>query len=344
MKDGVTVSKLGIKDIAAKANVSPATVSRVFSSPHLISKKTLQKVQKVIDEAGYRPNRMGSSLRTRRSGNIVAIIPDITKPVNAGIIRAIEQVAQSNGYSVLLGDTQGLEARERHYAELVEQGQADGILLFGARLPFTLNNKKPISEQLPPIVNGNERIDSDHIVQVAVDNVAAAKMAVEHLISLGHKKIAAVTGPSDVPSSNERLLGYQQALEAAGLSFDAQLVVQADYDAITGMQAARKLLLLKDRPTAVFCFDDDTAIGVMKLYQQQGFSIPQDVSIMGFDDIQYAEFVTPALTTVHQPLEEIGKTCINLLLQQLAGQAVAPGRQFLPFELKIRGSTGPAPS
>jgi LacI family repressor for deo operon, udp, cdd, tsx, nupC, and nupG len=149
------LSKSGIKDIAARANVSPATVSRVFSSPHLVSKKTLQKVQKVIDEAGYRPNRMGSSLRTRRSGNIVAIIPDITKPVNAGIIRAIEQVAQSNGYSVLLGDTQGLEERERHYAQLVEQGQADGILLFGARLPFDVDESRPLSEQLPPIVNGN---------------------------------------------------------------------------------------------------------------------------------------------------------------------------------------------
>lgn len=338
------MSKSGIKDIAARANVSPATVSRVFSSPHLVSKKTLQKVQKVIDEAGYRPNRMGSSLRTRRSGNIVAIIPDITKPVNAGIIRAIEQVAQSNGYSVLLGDTQGLEERERHYVQLVEQGQADGILLFGARLPFDVDESRPLSEQLPPIVNGNERIDSDQLVQVSVDNVAAAKMAVNHLTALGHKRIAAVTGPMDVPSSTERLRGYRDALESAGLNFDPALVVQAGYDAITGMEAGRQLLLRKERPTAIFCFDDDTAIGVMKLYQQQGFLIPQDVSIMGFDDIHYAEFVTPALTTVHQPLEEIGKTCINLLLQQLAGKTVVPGRQFLPFELMIRGSTGPAPS
>jgi LacI family repressor for deo operon, udp, cdd, tsx, nupC, and nupG len=169
-------------------------------------------------------------------------------------------------------------------------------------------------------------------------------MAVNHLTALGHKRIAAVTGPMDVPSSTERLRGYRDALESAGLNFDPALVVQAGYDAITGMEAGRQLLLRKERPTAIFCFDDDTAIGVMKLYQQQGFLIPQDVSIMGFDDIHYAEFVTPALTTVHQPLEEIGKTCINLLLQQLAGKTVVPGRQFLPFELMIRGSTGPAPS
>ena len=130
------MATLGIKDIAALANVSPATVSRVFSSPDLVSKKTLDKVKKVVDELGYRPNRMGASLRTRKSGNIVAIIPDITKPVNAGIIRAIEQGAQSAGYSVLLGDTQGLAEREQHYAGLVSHGQADGILLFGSRIPF----------------------------------------------------------------------------------------------------------------------------------------------------------------------------------------------------------------
>lgn len=337
------MSKLGIKDIAAKANVSPATVSRVFSSPHLVSKKTLQKVQKIIDEAGYRPNRMGASLRTRRSGNIVAIIPDITKPVNAGIIRAIEQGAQSQGYSVLLGDTQGLEERERHYADLVGQGQADGILLFGDRIPFDIDPSRPLKEQIPPLVNGNERIDTDEIVQVAVDNVSASQAAIEHLLSLGHRRIAAVTGPDNVPSSNERLQGYTQALAKAGIDFDDKLLVQAEYDVETGMRAANKLLLLKDRPTAVFCFNDDMAIGVMKLLQQQGFNVPADVSVMGFDDIHYAEFVTPSLTTVHQPLEEIGKACINSLIKQLNGQEVEAGRRFLPFTLKIRDSTGPAP-
>lgn len=339
----VTLSKLGIKDIAAKAEVSPATVSRVFSSPDLVSKKTLKKVRKVIKEAGYRPNRMGSSLRTRRSGNIVAIIPDITKPVNAGIIRAIEQGAQSQGYSVLLGDTQGLEERERHYAELVGQGQADGILLFGARIPFDIDKTRPLLDQIPPMVNGNERIDSDEIVQVAVDNVSAAKAAVEHLLELGHRRIAAVTGPEDIPSSNERLAGYKLALESAGIEPDEQLVVKATYDVESGMDAAHKLLLLKKRPTAVFCFNDDMAIGVMKLLQKQGFSVPEDVSVMGFDDIHYAEFVTPSLTTVRQPLEEIGKACINILIKQLKGLDVPVGRQFLPFTLVVRDSTGPVP-
>jgi LacI family repressor for deo operon, udp, cdd, tsx, nupC, and nupG len=337
------VAILGIKDIATLANVSPATVSRVFSTPDMVSKKTLNKVKKIIDEVGYRPNRMGASLRTRKSGNIVVIIPDITNPVNAGIIRAIEQGAQTAGYSVLLGDTQGLEEREQHYASLVSHGQADGILLFCSRIPFKTDPSLPLLAQLPPMVNGNERIDSDEVVQVAVDNVAAAKTAVNYLISLGHKRIAAVTGPGNIASSNERLEGYQLALKEAGIELDNALQIEGGYIVQSGMDCANQLLLLPQRPTAIFCFNDDMAIGVMKFLQKQGFVVPDDISVMGFDDINYAQFVTPSLTTVHQPLHEIGSTCIDLLLKQLKGQTVEPGRRFLPFELKFRDSTGKAP-
>ncbi|MFT2092598.1 LacI family DNA-binding transcriptional regulator [Paraglaciecola sp. 2405UD69-4] len=337
------MAALGIKDIAALAKVSPATVSRVFSAPEMVSKKTLEKVQKVIDESGYRPNRIGASLRTRKSGNIVVIIPDITNPVNAGIIRAIEQKSHTAGYSVLLGDTQGLEVREQHYADLVNHGQADGVLLFCSRIPFKTDTHSPLMQQLPPMVNGNEKIDSDEVVQVAVDNVAAAKAAVNHLIDLGHKHIAAVTGPDDIASSNERLQGYKKALEEAQIPYDDSLCIEGGYDVESGMKCAGKLLLLRQRPTAIFCFSDDMAIGVMKFLQKQGFAVPEDISVMGFDDINYAQLVSPPLSTVHQPLEEIGGLCIELLLKQLKGEYVEPGRRFLPFELKARGSTGPAP-
>lgn len=337
------MATLGIKDIAKLANVSPATVSRVFSAPEMVSKKTLDKVKKVVDEAGYRPNRMGASLRTRKSGNIVAIIPDITKPVNAGIIRAIEQGAQSAGYSVLLGDTQGLEEREQHYADLVSHGQADGILLFGSRIPFKIDPNRPLFEQLPPMVNGNEGIDSDEIVKVTVDNEAAAKAAVDYLISLGHKRIATITGPNNVPSSKKREKGYKKSLLEAGIDYDPLLQIEGEYDVKSGVIAAQKLLLLRERPTAIFCFNDDMAIGAMQFLQQQGFKVPNDISVMGFDDINYAEYVTPSLTTIHQPLNEIGATCIKLLLDQLNGKEVVVGTQYLPFDLVIRNSTSVVP-
>ncbi|MDU0355501.1 LacI family DNA-binding transcriptional regulator [Paraglaciecola aquimarina] len=337
------MATLGIKDIAALAKVSPATVSRVFSSPDLVSEKTLHKVKKVVDELGYRPNRMGANLRTRKSGNIVAIIPDITKPVNAGIIRAIEKGAQNAGYSILLGDTQGVEKMERHYADMVTHGQADGILLFGSRLPFKVNCDQPLRQQLPPLVNGNEGIDSDEIVKVAVDNVAAAKAAVNYLVSMGHRRIAAITGPKNIPSSNKRVRGYYEALEDAGIERDDRLLVVGRYDVKSGVDCAEKLLQINERPTAVFCFNDDMAIGAMQHFQQQGLKIPDDISVMGFDDINYAEYVSPSLSTVHQPLQEIGEACINLLLKQLRGEEVPAGSRYLPYTLMIRNSTGVVP-
>lgn len=331
---------VGIKEIAARAKVSPATVSRVFSNPEMVSPKTLAKVKKIVDETGYRPNRLGASLRTRKTGNIVAIIPDITKPVNAGIIRAIENRAQSRGYSVLLGDTQGLAEREIYYAELVAMGQADGILLFSGNLPFTVSPEFSLYEQIPPLVNGNERVPTDQLVQVTVDNQAAAKDATKYLIGLGHSQIAALTGPSNIVSSNERLTGYRQALTEAGIAISDELIVEGDYSVQSGDDAVRDLMGLKHRPTAIFCFCDDMAIGAMKSLQQRGYVIPDDISVIGFDDIPYAEYVTPALTTVHQPLEEIGNACIDALLDQLKGNKPKPGVQFLPHTLKIRHSAG----
>lgn len=337
------MATLGIKDIAAKAKVSPATVSRVLSNPEQVSKKTLNKVKKIIDETGYRPNRLGASLRTRKTGNIVAIIPHITKPVNSGIIRTIENAAQSRGYSVLLGDTQGSLERERYYAQLVSMGQADGILLFSGNLPFDVDRSKPFYDQIPPLVNANECADKDNLVFVSVDNEKAAEDAVQHLLDLGHERIAALTGPHTNPSTIERLAGYKRTLEAAGIPYDENLIIEGDHELQSGEMAVAKLMILKQRPTAVFCFSDEMAIGFIHALQKQGYTIPDDISVIGFDDIRYAEYVTPALTTIHQPLEEIGAACIHALLDQLKGNPAVPTCQYLPHSLIVRQSTGPKP-
>lgn len=334
---------LGIKDIAALANVSPATVSRVLNSPELISTKTLARVQKVIDEQGYIPNRMGTSLRTKKSGNIVAVIPHITKPVNAGIIKAIEQEAQKLGYSVLLGDTQGLRERELYYGSLVRHGQADGILLFGSNLPFTLNKEQSVESQLPPMVNANEMVPNANINKIFIDNEAAAVEAMQHLFSLGHTRIAAIVGPPDVPSSQERLSGYKKALAMQGIEFDENLIIQGDYTLQSGVDTAKVVLGLKERPTAIFAFSDEMAIGILRVLYDNGFVVPDDISVIGFDDISYAEFIRPSLTTIHQPLNQIGEACANLLIKQIKTPDLEPERILLDYSLVVRESTGPAP-
>nr|WP_241264140.1 LacI family DNA-binding transcriptional regulator [Bowmanella dokdonensis] len=334
---------MGIKDIAALSGVSPATVSRTLRNPELVNKDTRKKVMKAVKESGYRPNRFGSSLRTRQSGNIVVVMPDITHQVNAGIIRAIESEAQKHGYSVLLGDTQGLIERERHYADMVNSGQADGILLFTPRLPFDVDPDQPLLKQLPPLVSGNETIPVEGLCRVSVNNTAGARAATEYLLSLGHRRIAAVLGASDAPSNQERLDGYHQAMDEAGLQVDPQWIVAGDYSTDSGMAAMEKLLKLRQRPTAVFCFNDDMAIGALNVLHQYGFAIPQDISVMGFDDIRYAALMRPALTTIHQPLEDIGRAAMQLLLEQLNGRQPKNNYVELPFELIVRQSTGPVP-
>jgi LacI family repressor for deo operon, udp, cdd, tsx, nupC, and nupG len=312
-------------------------------NPDIVSEDTRKKVMKAVEEGGYTPSRFGANLRTKKSGNIIVVMPDITNQVNAGIIRAIESEAQKAGYSILLGDTQGLADREKHYANMAQSGQADGVLLFTFHMPFNLKKNQPAIEQLPPIVNSCESIAIGGISKVMIDNIAGARTAVEHLLSLGHTRIAAVMGPRDTPSTLERLEGYYSALQSAGIKIDEQLIIRGDYGVDSGMGAMQQLLKLRVKPTAVFCFSDDMAIGAMSVIQQNGFRIPQDISIMGFDDIRYARLMTPALTTIHQPLEEIGKACIELLLEQLIGRSKAPRYVELPFTLVVRQSTGPAP-
>ncbi|MCM2680499.1 LacI family DNA-binding transcriptional regulator [Echinimonas agarilytica] len=338
------MAKVGIKDIARIANVSLATVSRTLRTPDLVSEETRLRVLNAVAESGYKPNRMGMNLRTQRSGNIMVIIPDITNPFNSGIIRAIEHEAQQHGYAVLLGDTQSNPERERQYVDLVEAGQADGLLYFSGRNPFTINPDRPIKDQLPAMVNSNEELDLEGISKVIVDNEGASKEAVNHLIDLGHRRIAAITGPLSTVSTQRRLEGYREALTEAGITVDDKLICEGNYQVESGIELTERLLQFKQRPTAIFCFNDDMAIGAVNVLNKNDYRVPEDMSVIGFDDILYSKVIQPALTTVAQPVEDIGRQCIQALIAQMNDKTLEPTYLKLPLELVIRDSTGPAPS
>lgn len=337
------MAKVGIKDIARIANVSLATVSRTLRTPDLVQQETRQRVLDAVAESGYKPNRMGMNLRTQRTGNIMAIIPDITNPFNAGLIRAIEETASNKGYAVLLGDTQSSAAREKQYVDLVEAGQADGMLYFSGRNPFDINPDKPLSEQIPTMVNSNEELALDGIDKVLLDNEQAAYEAVQHLLNLGHTHIAAITGPLNTQSAMGRLQGYKKALAEAGISFDDKLVIEGDYHIDSGVEGTERLLRLKQRPTAIFCFNDDMGIGAINVLQVNDYRVPEDMSVIGFDDILYSTYVRPALTTVAQPVEQIGQLCAEKLIARLQGDNSPVKKTYVPHQLIIRESTGPAP-
>ncbi|MGD8176155.1 LacI family DNA-binding transcriptional regulator [Marinimicrobium sp. ARAG 43.8] len=330
-----------IREIALEANVSPATVSRVLRNPERVSEAKREKVLAVIARTGYTPNSLGVSLRTAKTNRLVAIIPDAISAFNYPVIRAMESIALEHGYSLLLGDTQEMESRERSFAAMARSRQADGILLFCPRLPFDVDPSTPLSEQLPPMVNACELVPINGLAQVDIDNAAAAEEGVAYLISLGHRRIGAIIGNRSSPSTQGRLEGYRRALEKAGLSYDEALVESGDYGLAKAEQATLKLATMKQRPTAVFAFSDEMAMGCLAGLFKLGMSVPGDMSVMGFDNISYANYCCPPLTTVAQPMAEIGRACMELLLPQLNGEPMPSVKRVLEHRLIVRESTGP---
>ena len=327
---------VGIKDIAAETGVSIATVSHALRNPGRVSDETRRKVLAAAEKAGYTPNRLAASLRTARSGNIVVIIPDITDSLNGKIISGIEGVARARGYSVLLGNTKGSRKREKEFAALTLSRQADGIILMSHRMPFAR-----LPDELPPLVNGCEYAGLDGVPLVAVDDRQAAIDATGHLLSLGHRDIAVITGDIESNSSRKRLEGFHQAIGDAGLAVNESWIVYGHYLPEDGEAAARQLMVQKERPTAIFCFSDEMAIGCMHVLKEQGFDVPGDVSVMGFDGIPFARYASPPLTTIAQPTERIGAECARILLDMIEGQPPETNRTYLPHELVVRESTSP---
>ena len=331
---------IGIKEIAKEANVSPATVSRVLRNPELVAEAKRNTVLEVIKRTGYTPNSLGVSLRKSKTYNLVAVIPDVISAFNYPVIRAIESIALQHGYSLLLGDTQEQESRERSFAAMARSRQADGILLFCSRLPFDIDPALPLADQLPPMVNACETVSVTGLPKVNIDNAAAAEDAVNYLLSLGHRRIGIVAGNMTSPSTLDRLQGYRRALQKAGLPYEDTLIEVGDYGLQKAEQATRKLVARENRPTAIFAFSDEMAMSCLATLHNLGYKIPQDFSVMGFDNISYAQYCYPALTTIAQPMTEIGIACMELLLPQLNGEPMQECNKILPHKLIVRNSTG----
>lgn len=330
-------SRSTIRQVAAAARVSVATVSRTLQMPDVVSPSTRAHVKAVIKRLGYTPNVQARMLRTARSHVIVALVPDIANPFFSEVIRGIERVAHQHGYSVLLGDTQCSTAREQAYADLVGTKQADGLITLLPHIPSVIA-PKPL-----PIVNACEYVKDRTITSVYVDNVAAAKTATSHLLALGHRRIAFVTGPMSSPISIDRDRGYEAALSDAGLARDRLLTARGDFSVESGERAVEQLLA-RTEFTAIFCSSDEMAIGAMRALRQAGLRVPEEVSVVGFDDIHFARYCDPPLTTIAQPKEELGREAMSLLIEILQHRASGPRKRVLPTQLIVRGSTAPVRS
>jgi LacI family repressor for deo operon, udp, cdd, tsx, nupC, and nupG len=329
-----------IQDVARAAGVSTATVSRVFSAPELVIETTRQRVMAVVAQLGYEPNFAAKSLRTLRTEKILVTVPDISNPFFSQVIRGVEEAALAAGYSVLLGDTRHEEAREEQYAAMFRRKEADGLIFLGHRLPETLADMVASKGARTPIVNGCEFRPGLAVSSAHIDNEGAAAEVMEHLYGLGHARIGVVTGPLASPISSDRLSGVLSAAQRHGRASALRISI-GDFSIESGVRQAGELLDEPGRPTAIFCFSDEMAMGALEAIRRRGLSCPKDVSLVGFDDIRFARHLDPQLTTVSQPMEEIGHEVVRLLLDILSGRATTLQNVTLPHELVVRASTAP---
>jgi len=293
-----------------------------------------------VAACGYRPNISARNLRRMETRQVTILIPDVTNPFFNEIVRGIERVAREHGYSVLLADTENLPVQETAYGNLLASRRTDGLILLNGRVPAGLLPATNAAKS-PPVVIACEYVTNSDLPTVQIDNIDAARKATEHLVGLGHRRIGFIAGPLWNVLSRDRIHGYRDALLDAGVPFDDSLIVAGNFSLASGVASAQTLLSMPNPPTAIFASNDEMAIGAIRAARDRGFMVPRDLSVMGFDDIRFAAFVDPPLTTVSQPGAEIGRTAMAMLLNILSGREIVQRRVLLPTHLELRASTAP---
>jgi LacI family transcriptional regulator, repressor for deo operon, udp, cdd, tsx, nupC, and nupG len=317
-----------IADVARLAGVSVATVSRALANPSVVSAEARKRVLDAVRAIGYTPNAAARNLRVRRTGLVLVVVPDIANVFFAEILRGIDAMLSTHGYGLIIANLDNSPAKEPRYVDLVHAGQVDGILLLCGHVPGDADRN--MASAGIPIVAACERIPEALFPQVEVNNRAAAREAVAHLVALGHRRIAYISGPKANILDHERRAGYVDALKEAGLQAESALDLAGDFTFRSGAHAASQVLgMCSGRPTAAFAANDEMAIGFLKAMHAAGIRIPQDMSVVGFDAVEYADFCEPTLTTVIQPRHEIGAQAALLLVQVMTGNVEMDARLWV---------------
>lgn len=323
-----------IQDVAERAGVSPATVSRVLNSATTVGSEYRDRVLRAIDEMGYRPNRLASNLRRQKAAMIGVLISDIENPHFTQMVRAVEDAAYRRGYRILLCNTDENTEKQASYLEVLAAERVRGVILS----PSDPGGEE-IGELLDldiPLVAFDRAVEDPRAGGVAVDNVGGMRVATEHLIRAGHKRIGFVGGPVSIETGARRLEGYTLAMREAGLPL---LVVEGGFRIGLGRVAAEELLR-KAGLTALIASNNLTTIGALQALREHGLRVPDDVALVGVDDPFWAELVEPPLTALAQPVREMAVCAVDLLFEKIGGRDETPRRVVFDFELRVRGSCG----
>ena len=326
-----------IREVAESAGVSYATVSHVINNTRLVSPETRERVLAAMNALNYRPNALARSLRQGKTNTLGLVLPDSANPFFAEISRSIEDEAFKKGYSVFLCNTELDTQRELFYVDVLSKKQVDGIVFVAAgdqadSLEFLVGRNMPV-------VMIDRDVPSVEVDAVLTDNQLGGYLATHHLLELGHRRIACISGPSSITPSAERMIGYRKALEEAGLPYDEKLILRGDYHAQSGMEITHSILKMNPRPTAIFALNDLMALGALRAAAEDGCTVPGDLAVVGYDDLEIARFTNPPLTTIAQPKKEIGVKAIELLVDRISRKDRSPTRLVLPPELIVRRST-----
>jgi len=329
-----------IRDVAKRAGVAPITVSRVINRSGNVRPATLSRVEKAIEELGYVPNYLARSLRLKRSHTLALVVTDITNPFWTTIVRGVEDAAQDAGFSVILCNTDESESKQEQYLEVLLQKQVDGILL----VPATSDGRVVdwIQKQRTPIVILDRAVKDVPVDTVRCDSQDGAYRLVQHLFSLGHRQIGVLTGSRRVSTASERVTGYVQAMEEAGIQVHEGWVQYGAFSQASGYEMAQQILEVDPRPTALLAGNNFIAVGAFRALKDAGLNVPGDMSIVSFDDLASGLVVEPFLTVADQPAYEMGQQAAELLLARLSGEAPEGHQEILlPIQIKARSSSGP---
>lgn len=332
-----------IADVAALAGVSTATVSRTLASPEKVSPETRTRVMRAVRKSGYTPNSSARTLRTRRTMMILVIVPNIANPFFAEVLRGIDAELSEHGYGLIIGNLDNTTEKEMRYVDLALSRQVDGVLLLNGWIPGT--RERMINRDGMPVVGLCAAIPVSGVPNVVVQNRTAGRQAVTRLASLGHRRFGYISGPAGNIIETERFAGFNEGIVEAEISRRDVVRWEGQFTFACGVTAAEDFLAIdKNRPTAVFAVNDEMAIGFLKTVQAAGVRSPDDVSVIGFDGIEFAEFSEPTLTTFRQPRHQLGRTGAGVLVKLIVGAMLPEDWDVeLPVPLLERQSTGPAP-
>lgn len=326
-----------IIDVAKKAGVSKSTVSRVLRDGGDVSPEARARVQRVVQKLGYQPSILAGGLRSRRSYSLGLIIPDIANPFFPEIARGVQKIADERGYTVLLANSDWLEQRERKFLDLARRYHLDGLLINPAHI-----SPHELQRLGCPVVVIGSRDAYEAFDCVGSDTSSAMRQAVEHLVELGHRRIALVPGPKDNAATDKRLAAFHEHTIAFGLQSNARTILYAEFTQDGGRRAAQQFMQRSPRPTAVICGNDLIALGMLSPLRAAGLRVPEEVSIVGIDNIDATSVANPPLTTIAKNKPRLGEEAAALLIDRIEGRATGPARHvLLPTELVSRESVAP---